>query len=102
MATSDRGDTPASRALAEPPANGVRLLGYLDSDAAVQAIDRRLSARGIAFFVERPTGHWAGTPAQLAIIVAADHEAEVRALLADAVAHGELEAADGTTGLIRY
>lgn len=91
-----------SLALEAPPDPGAALLVVFDSDTAAQTIDRLLSASGIPFHLERPTGQWAGTRARPRITVPADREDEALALLNAAADAGLLERAEGDEGLVHY
>ena len=91
-----------SLALGAPPEPAIKLLGYLDSDTAAHAIDRLLSASGVPFYLERPTGHWAGERVQIAATVSPERQGEASALLAAAAAAGLIERASGADGLVHY
>jgi len=65
-------------------------------------MNRLLSARGVPFHLERPTGHWSGTRERLIVTVPPDREQEAQALLAAASDAGLLERADGANGLVHY
>lgn len=92
---------PTSR-LPTPPEPGISIADLLSSDRNEEILDKLLSSRSIAFYIERPDLGWKGVRRRMHVTVAPDDYPQVMDLLAAALDASLFEEAEEDEGISWY